>query len=87
MSIVQVIVKSMQDREFCELLFSNKEKALSQFKLNEKEVEGLKKLDRRTYDKAISEISPELKKRITTGSFEKDITVAYVDYPVVAEAK
>lgn len=79
-----VIVKAIQDKEFRELLFRDKERALSQFRLTEDETKSLHNLDQRTFDKAIAEMGTELQRRIALGGADLEGgRIHSRDYPVI----
>ena len=66
----EVIKRAIQDDRFRELLFSNKEAALRDYKLTREEHESLMKLDRRTFEKTMEQIDSDLYKRLRSGGGE-----------------
>ena len=59
---VELILKVIQDKEARAILFKDPDRILRDYKLTEKEVESLKKLDSATLDKAIAEMGEEVEK-------------------------
>ena len=65
-----VIMRAIQDQEFYQLLFSNKDRALEGYHLTRQEERALRDLDRRTFDRTMSELDSDLYRRLLRGSGE-----------------
>ena len=85
---VKVIVKTMQDSDFLELLFRDPERALSGYRLTAEEKSGLKELNRPAYDRAMNEMEQDLRRRIMQGGINmEDSRLKYTDYPIIVVEK
>lgn len=85
-SAVDLIIQTIQDREYRERFFRDKEGVLNEFRLPDDEARALQALDRRTYDEALERMGAELVERIARGGGgAHGARLASLDYPVIED--
>jgi hypothetical protein len=83
---VEIIAKAMSDDSFRDLLLNNPDRVLARYELTDREVDGLKSLDKRKFDAAVQEMGAELNRRIILGGADLgDSRLKALDYPVIED--